>query len=114
MRLPGLITDQDELVLKPKIDDDQMMGRMDEDQKPKGKGIAGKPILADIDWKNYLKAFESVPREKLVGSLNEVLLQVPPSFSQDVIRHYADAQSRESFIRSATIQIMSTPEYQLC
>jgi len=30
------------------------------------------------------------------------------------MKNYVDANSRESFIKTATIQLMSTPEYQLC
>lgn len=117
MRLPQLISDRDELNIKPKDDDDQMMGRMDEMAKTKGKaypGRAGKPIKAEISWDSYLKNFEKLPREKLMNELNAVLLQVQPAYGTEIINQYADAESRESFLKTATIQIMSTPEYQLC
>ena len=119
MRLPQMFNDTDELNVKPKADDDQMMGRMDDD-KPitfkgnKGMGKIGKPINAEISWDSYLKSFESVPREQIVQALNNSLLQIKPAYSADVIQHYIDAQSRESYLKSATIQIMSTPEYQMC
>jgi uncharacterized protein (DUF1800 family) len=116
MRLPQMITDNDELNVNPKADDDQMMGRKDADamEGMKGLGKIGKPIKATIEWKNYLKTFENVPREQLVSALASQLLQAKPAYPADMIRLYANGESRESFIRSATIQIMSTPEYQMC
>jgi uncharacterized protein (DUF1800 family) len=119
MRLPRLINDTDEMNMRPKDDDDQMMGRMDPNEDPKGKaqrmaGRAGRPILADIDWKQYVKSFESVPRESLTEAISKTLLQVKPSVSAAIIKQHADQSGRENFIKTATIQIMSTPEYQLC
>ena len=119
MRLPQMFNDTDELNVNPKSDDDQMMGKMDE-EKPntfkgnKAMGKVGKPINAEISWENYLKNFESVPREQILDALNNSLLQIKPAYSADVIKHYADGQSRESYLKTATIQIMSTPEYQMC
>jgi uncharacterized protein (DUF1800 family) len=119
MRIPQMISDNDELNVRPKTDDDQMMGRMENTELTAVKiknaaGRTGRPIKAEIDWNNYLKSFESVPREQLVDALNNSLLQVNPSYSRDLISNYADNSSRESFMKTATIQIMSTPEYQMC
>jgi uncharacterized protein (DUF1800 family) len=119
MRLPQMLNDTDEFNVKPKPDDDQMMGRM-EDTSPtvykgnKTMGKIGKPINAEISWSNYLKNFESVPRDQILQALNHSLLQITPSYNMDIIQHYTDAQSRELYLKTATIQIMSTPEYQMC
>ena len=77
-------------------------------------GKVGKPINAEISWSNYLKNFDSVPRDQILQALNNSLLQIKPAYNSDVIDHYADAQNRESYLKTATIQIMSTPEYQMC
>lgn len=119
MRLPQMFNDTDEFNVRPKTDDDQMMGRTDDGQPnvQKGKmamGKMGKPINAEISWINYLKNFETVSREQLVGTLQKSLLQINPDYRSDLIQNYADAQSKESFMKTATIQIMSTPEYQMC
>lgn len=119
MRLPQMFNDTDEFNVKPKSDDDQMMGRMD-DEKIKanktGKAMRkiGKPINAEISWENYLKNFEPVAREQMLQSLTNALLQIKPAYNPVVIDRYADAQSRESYLKTATVQIMSTPEYQMC
>ena len=113
LRLPQLLYSTDELAMKPKDDDDQMMGM--KDQRMKGAGKAGGQLInVDIDWASYVKKFESVPREKLLREISGRLLQVPQNVNDDVIKKYSDQGSRESFIKTATIQIMSTPEYQLC
>lgn len=121
MRIPQLISDNDELNMRPKIDDDQMMGRTDSDgmeanvnKKKRGYGKVGKPIKAVIDWNNYIKNVEAVSRENLVTALSTSLLQTTAALNADLIKSYADSSSREAFIKTATVLLMSTPEYQLC
>jgi hypothetical protein len=49
-----------------------------------------------------------------MDALNDVLLQLKPGFKPGLIGQYSQSNSRENFLRTATIQIMSTPEYQVC
>lgn len=127
MRIPQLINDEDEMNIAPKDDDDQMMGRPAGDQelndssvlvKAKGKnkkmGKGTKPINADLDWKPYINHFENTQREKLINNIAGILLQTKTAVGADIIKGYSDESGRDSFIKTATIQIMSTPEYQLC
>ena len=125
MRIPKLINDVDEMNVSPKDDDDTMMGvpnapKMNKPggaQKAVGMGYAGvrkQQINANVDWDIYVKNYESIPREALVDSISTNLLQVKSSVAKDLIRKYADESGRENFIKTATLQIMSTPEYQLC
>jgi uncharacterized protein (DUF1800 family) len=122
MRIPQLIFAGDAFQVKPKDDDDQMMGMQDRsEEKAVGKNKSsrayarlGQQINAKIDWDSYVKQFESTPRENLVSSISAMVLQTPAQINPDIIRNYADASGRESFIKTATIQLMSTPEYQLC
>jgi uncharacterized protein (DUF1800 family) len=118
MRIPQLINDTDEFNVKPKSDDDQMMGRSEDEIKIKPGGArmanAGRVINAQVDWSKYLDYYSKVAREQLVNDMAAVLLQTKKTVGADVINEYADATSRESLVKTATIQIMSTPEYQLC
>jgi uncharacterized protein (DUF1800 family) len=120
MRIPQMLNDQDEMNVKPKDDDDTMMGRKNEqNESSKGKGSKqlGKPgrsILVNIDWTKYIKHYEPVRREKLLDEMNRLLLVTPKGVSDNLIKQYSNESSREEFIKSATLQIMSTPEYQLC
>ncbi|MCC7400130.1 MAG: DUF1800 domain-containing protein [Chitinophagaceae bacterium] len=119
MRIPQLINNTDELNVKPKDDDDVMMGRKDTEvsslKKKKMTGIPKKQqINASVNWGVFLKYFEKTGRDNLIGGISKLLLQTKGEVSDDTIREYADESSRESFIKTAAIQIMSTPEYQLC
>lgn len=124
MRLPQLFNDEDELNVKPKDDDDQMMGRKDDTadavttkpgigkRKLPGKGL--KPIDANFDWGVYTTYFSKTERGKLMNMIAGILLQTNTTVSEALIKQFADESDRESFIRSVTLQMMSTPEYQLC
>jgi hypothetical protein len=116
MRLPQLINDQDEMNVSPKGDDDQMMGREDTTDhiKKSNGGKIGKPINAMIEWDSYTKNYEATPREQLLKSITETILQTTTELPSEIIKNSADSASRESFIKTATLQAMSIPEYQLC
>ena len=119
MRLPQLFNDVDEFNLSPKSDDDQMMGRADEQtMKPSsakpGRVGSLRVIDADLDWSPLMLHFSKTERSKLENAIAGTLLQTNRAVSADLVRRFADASDRESFIRSVTLQYMSTPEYQLC
>jgi uncharacterized protein (DUF1800 family) len=117
MRIPQMINDQDDIKLNPK-DDDDVMGGMTDNGQPnvnmKRATKADKPINASIDWNSFTKNFDKVSRENLVSELSTTLLQTEMKVHPDVIKASADSSTRESFIRTAAMQIMSTPEYQIC
>lgn len=126
LRIPQLFTDKDVLNVKPKQDDDQMMGRKQDGTastpdnttalagsvKSKKK-VAGQ-INAQIDWPQYVAKFEQVKKEDLGSQIAGYLFQVQPQGVNNYLNRYIDASSREAFIRTTTVQLMSTPEYQLC
>ncbi len=115
MRIPQLLNDTDELNVNTKDDDDQMMGRKTNDAANQMMGYGKRSIIkANIDWTDYLKHLEKVQRNELVNEISKNLLQTNNSINGDLIQKYAEDSSREKFIRSATLQLMSTPEYQLC
>jgi uncharacterized protein (DUF1800 family) len=126
MRIPKLINDVDIMNVKPKDDDDTMMGMKDDDtakggNKPGGKQAAGgyagmrrQQINANVDWDQYVKYYESTERENLAETISRILLQTRSGVGMDIIKQYSDQSGRENFIKTATLQIMSTPEYQLC
>ena len=111
MRIPQLINDNDEFNVRPKDDDDQMMGRPDEMKKV---GKVGRPINAEVDWSEYVSFYKNIPREQLMNDMAGFLLQTKKAVGAEIISEYTDNGSKENFIKTATIQIMSTPEYQLC
>ena len=120
LRIPQLVRDADEISIKPKDDDDQMMGMMETDKpgtmKGQGKKALGgnSQVKAKVDWQGFTEQFKNIPREKLSETLSGLLIQAPGAVPGKLINNYADASTRDSYIRTVAIQMMSTPEYQLC
>src|SRR6186713_281757 len=89
MRIPQLINDVDELNVKTKDDDDQMMGRKTPEDDAVGGGMkqmgVGKRsvIKATIDWKEYMAHFDKVQKDQLIGSIASNLLQTKDSVSNE-------------------------------
>ncbi len=118
LQIPRLIQDDSEFSITPKTDDDQAMGMMYKAKKGEGafaKAAKRFKINAKVDWGKYIKQFESVSRENLYDVLEAVILQTKPgSITKQTIENAAEKNSRENYIKSVTIALMSTPEYQLC
>jgi hypothetical protein len=109
LKLPQLLTGSGRLLLSPKADDDVMMGR---------EGVedtnAGQDISVDVDWSSVFKVFADTSRENLPGRINDIVLQTKTSVKPNVLKRYSVDTSREEFIKSTIVELMSTPEYQLC
>ncbi len=140
LQLPRLIYGAEEFRQKPKDDDDRMMGMPDEadpgfaEEKngaangadsiglAGGKGFKGRRrgggggqmIRAEIDWTAYLQRFAQAPDDQLLAGIEGLVLQTQSRVSETTLRKYSAAGNREELIKTATIQLMSTPEYQLC
>lgn len=126
LRIPQLFNDKDLLNVKPKQDDDIMMGRKADGManipgaKPAVKKQPAKPnpgaglINAKIDWGQYVSKFEKTKREAIFPAISDYLFQVNAVNVDQVATKYVDASDRDAYIRSVTIQLMSTPEYQMC
>jgi len=109
MRLPQILTSAEEFLINAKDDDDVMMGKEGVDNKPKAK-----QVNATIDWDVVFKVFEQTAKENLLKRVNEIVLQTKNSVNPNILKRYIDNASREGFIKSAMVELMSTPEYQLC
>ena len=112
LRIPQIITANEALDIRPKSDDDVMMGQMmDADRKLKQAARGG---TAKIEWASVYKIFEKLPRENLLPGISAVVLQTKSEVSSQVLAKYLNNESRENYIKSAIVNLMSTPEYQLC
>jgi uncharacterized protein (DUF1800 family) len=116
LRIPRLIFDQDEFAVNGKADDDVMGGQIDEKQKARLKKIiGGRVIKATIEWTVLEKTFANTSKENLLKEVANHLLVTPQlKFSLDTIYKYQNKDNRLDFIKSAIINLMSTPEYQMC
>jgi len=102
-------------VLSPKTDDDVSMGQMMEENVriKRNKMYADKGGSAEIDWSLVNKIFEKTSREELAQKITDTLLQTNSRLNSALLTKYLNAESRENYIKSAVINLMSTPEYQM-
>jgi hypothetical protein len=123
LRIPQLIKDDQTFYLTPKADDDQQMGMKDNftgkdpsmADNPNKMGKDGFKVLAKIDWDAYTKQYDKVPRTELYNTLQSHILQTPEnSVPEKIAMEISSAQTKEDYIKTVTIALMSTPEYQLC
>lgn len=109
MRLPQILTNAQAFLITPKDDDDVMMGREGVDKRP-----SASQITVTVDWDSVIKVFDKTARENLTQKVSNMVLQTNNSINPNVLKRYVDNTSREGFIKSTMIELMSTPEYQLC
>ena len=116
LQVPQVYAAKESILLTPKIDDDVAMGsKMEETVRiNRNKAYVNRGGAADIEWNLIFTAFERVKRPSLVNAISNSLVQSTKSVNPDIITRYSDGSSREAFIKSAVINIMSTPEYQMC
>ncbi|MEO6230000.1 MAG: DUF1800 domain-containing protein [Ferruginibacter sp.] len=115
LRIPQILTANEAININPKSDDDVMMGQMTEEKKAAQlkKGF-GKMTGASVDWDAVSKVFAKQPREKLLPLISETVLQASSRSNNAMLDKYLNNDSRENYIKSAIVHLMSTPEYQLC
>jgi len=120
LRVPQLMVGGDEFNVKPKDDDDQQMGMMEmsEMKKEKGKMAAMNKMMAQnagatIAWDVYLQNFAQVEKTNMIDTLTKTVLQ-RDGVDKNLLLNYADISGRDNLVKSVTLALMSTPEYQLC
>ncbi|HTB99503.1 MAG TPA: DUF1800 domain-containing protein [Ferruginibacter sp.] len=116
LRLPQIITDNDVVNIVPKTDDDVMMGQMMEERitQMQNNSYAAKGATAIVNWNAVTDAFKNVKREYLLPQISSEVLQTQSRVSDNLLGKYIDNQSREEYIKTLIVNLMSTPEYQLC
>lgn len=119
LRIPQLLANADEFSVKPKDMPDDMLEnyqmKQQNDKKAMGKRMQSQMVNATIDWSGILKQFSNVSRENLLGEIALTLLQsASSSINKNVLEKYIDNSSKETYIKSAVVQLMCTPDYQLC
>ena len=112
LRIPQIFSANDIMDIMPKTDDDVQGGMMEATAKKikeVTRGGTGK-----IDWPLVSKVFETVPSEKLLQKITDTVLQTKAHVPDTLLEKYVNNENRENFTKSAIINLMSTPEYQLC
>ncbi|MGI8951367.1 MAG: DUF1800 domain-containing protein [Chitinophagaceae bacterium] len=121
LRLPQLIKNDEEFYLTTKPDDDVQMGMKGDNafsfNQKNNNAISkgGFQVLANINWNVYLNQFTNAPKNQLYQALQSFILQtLTGSVKEDVAMEISSSKTREDYIKTITIALMSTPEYQLC
>ncbi|MEO5967043.1 MAG: DUF1800 domain-containing protein [Ferruginibacter sp.] len=115
LQIPRVWANKEVMRLIPKDDDDVQMGKKDMDVKEKrNKGDVNRAGGSLISWELVMEIYKNVQRENLYNEIVSSLVQIPVSFPEELMKKHTDNESRENFITSNFIQIMSTPEYQVC
>jgi uncharacterized protein (DUF1800 family) len=116
LRLPQIITDNEVVNIVPKTDDDVMMGQMMEERitQMQNNDYAAKGGTAIVNWNAVTAAFNDIKREYLLPQISSEVLQTQSRVSDNLLGKYIDNQSREEYIKTLIVNLMSTPEYQLC
>jgi len=112
LRIPQILSANDIMDIRPKTDDDVQGGMMEMTAK-KIKEVT-KGGTAKIDWALVSKVFEATPREKLLQKITDTVLQTKGHVNDALLEKYLNNENRENFVKSVIINLMSTPEYQLC
>jgi uncharacterized protein (DUF1800 family) len=116
LQIPQAISSKDAIDIRPKDDDDTNMGMTEEKRIRLGKNAAftKNGASATINWVMVNKIFENTARPQLAQTIIDTLLQTKGRINDGLLAKYLNNESRESFIKSVVINVMSTPEYQLC
>lgn len=118
LRIPQIITANEAINIRPKSDDDVMMGmgQMMENKiaNKLNKTYADKGSSAVVDWAAVATIFKDTSRENLLPKIAGIVLQTKGRVNTVLLTKYLNNESRENYIKSAIVNLMSTPEYQLC
>ncbi len=107
LRIPQLLYSNQDLDVRGKTDDDQQMGEAAKGQMRR--------LSAIMDWQPAIDLFAKTPDNELIGKIAEFLWAVPTkNLSLKVLQKNTDHSSRSALVQTAMVQLMATPEYQVC
>ena len=107
LRIPQLLYANQEFDIRTKSDDDQQMGRSAANRRQRFSAI--------IDWKPVNQLFNKIAENQLIPEMANYLWQCPTqNLPVNVLERNTDSKNREAFLNAAFMQVMATPEYQMC
>ena len=114
MRLPQIVYYSETVTTRPKDMPDELTntysGRNMSDQFVRN---FAKRVDSTVDWDSYTQAFRHISDDELPGAVADALLSDSTKIDLKLLDRYADHSSRENLIKSLSIDVMSSPEYQL-
>jgi len=114
LRIPQMMQ-HDNVNISAKTDDDIQMGMQNEKMSRIKKMKDDTTGFADVHWGKFAEHFKKTPDKDLYDTLHNTILQTAKN---KIDIGYAGIgtgkQSREEYIQSTTLELMCTPEYQIC
>ncbi|HET9055922.1 MAG TPA: DUF1800 domain-containing protein [Chitinophagaceae bacterium] len=119
LRIPQLLANADSFSVKPKDMPDEMQENYSLANRDKtsvfNNRVQSQIVNVTINWNDVIKQFSEVNKENLLGEIALATLQTAsPAINKNVLDKYIDHSSKENYIKTAIIQLMCTPDYQLC
>ncbi len=107
MKLPLVLFGADEFEIAVKTDLDDEGPDISETNIPK-------KMKADVEWKSFLSAFDTVTMDDVPQALVDALIVAPQDrIDMANLRKFADPASKLEMIKSLALRIMALPEFQL-
>lgn len=107
LRIPQLLYTNQDLDVRGKTDDDQQMGEAARGQMRR--------LSAIMNWQPAMDLFAKTPDNELIKKMADFLWAVPTkNLPLEVLQKNTDRSSRAALLQTAMVQLMATPEYQLC
>lgn len=114
MRLPQIVYYSEAVTIRPKDMPDELTdtysGKNMSDQFVRN---FARKVDSTVDWDAYLQSFKDIPDAGLPSAVADALLSDSTRTDLKLLDRYADHSSRENLIKSLSIDVMSSPEYQL-
>ncbi len=105
LQFPKLLSAGTDFSIRPKNDDDVLMGRV-------ARPLRG--FAAAIKWPLFFQSFAGIEQAGLSAALNGFLLQSASYPSAVALDKHSNNSSREEFLSSRALLVMQCPEYQYC
>ncbi len=107
LRIPQLLYTNQDLDVRGKTDDDQQMGEAAKGQMRR--------LSAIMDWQPAMDLFAETPDNELIKKMADFVWAVPTkNLPLEVLQKNTDRSSRAALLQTSMVQLMATPEYQLC
>ncbi len=112
MKLPEILFKSSELQFEMK-EDPQEMGEVMTKLKPKDKALY-KQVKTTIDINDYISSLSGKDNDEILKTLaDSILMKIPGQETMNAVKKYLDTSTKENFIESSIMRLLSVPEYQL-
>ncbi len=107
LRIPQLLYTNQDLEIQGKADDDQQMGEAAKGQMRR--------LSAVIDWQPAIELFAKTPESELIKKMADFLwTSSTKNLPIEVLQKNINHSNRAALVQTAMVQLMATPEYQVC